>query len=83
MKYKWDDSKNCKNIRKHKISFEEVISIFSDPYTIMDVYDWKHSIFEHRYYAFGYLPTRYCKVMVSYTYRDEDVIRIISVRKVR
>ena len=82
MAFEWDYRKNRKNKKRHKISFEEVIPVFDDPYTITDVYDKKHSKNEHRYLAYGYLVNRHSKVMISYTYRGDDVVRIISARKI-
>ena len=48
----------------------------------MDIPDEVHSAFEERYYAYGW--TKHGDyVMVWYTYRGEDVIRIIGGRKVK
>lgn len=50
--------------------------------TEMDIPDEKHSIYEDRYLAYGW--TKHDDyVMVWYTYRGEDVIRIIGGRKLR
>ena len=82
MQYIWDPRKNRKNIRKHKLSFDQVIPVLQDSYTVKDVYDKKHSKREHRYKAFGYLPSHYYNVVICYIYRAKDVIRVISARKV-
>ena len=31
MRVVWDEKKNQENIRKHKVSFEEAKTVFSDP----------------------------------------------------
>lgn len=50
MKFEWDDKKNITNIRKHKISFEEAIFVFSDIDAI-SLFDDKHSDYEEIEYT--------------------------------
>ena len=42
MKFEWDKNKNALNIKLHKVSFEQAIRVFDDPYMI-DEYDEDHS----------------------------------------
>ena len=37
-KYEWDSDKAELNIRKHGIAFEEILSVFDDPY-FYEIYD--------------------------------------------
>ena len=74
----YDERKNV--ISKHHISIPELATIFDDPNVILDVVDEKHSQFEERYYARGWTSLGFY-VLVWYTYRGEDTIRIIGGRK--
>jgi uncharacterized DUF497 family protein len=77
MKYVWDQAKNKINQKKHKISFEEAVTVIeSAEYAqIMD-----NTSDEHRFKAIG-MSTKSRVLLVVYCYRDEDMIRIISARK--
>ena len=82
MPLQYDERKNVINLRKHHISIPELATIFDDPNVIMDVVDEKHSIYEDRFYAYGW--TKHGDyVMLWYTYRGEDTIRIIGGRKLK
>ena len=63
------------------ISIPDLATIFDDPNVIMDVVDERHSLYEKRYYAYGWTSTGFY-VLVWYTYR-EDTIRIIGGRKLK
>ena len=52
MDYEWDQEKATSNLEKHKVSFEEAATVFSDPLYV-DFYDPDHSIDEHRYLIIG------------------------------
>ena len=82
MRLQYDDRKNQINIRKHGISIPELATIFDDPNVIMDEVDEGHSEFEERYLAYGW-TAKGCYVLVWYTYRGEDTIRIIGGRKLK
>ncbi|HYX34648.1 MAG TPA: BrnT family toxin [Oligoflexus sp.] len=76
MQFSWDDSKNKANQEKHGLSFEDVIPVFSDEWSIVRP-DPDHT--EERWVILG--TARYLVVVVAvYSYRD-DIIRIISARK--
>ena len=71
----WDDEKNIKNYKKHKIYFEDAAFVFLDDYRIED-YDELHSDEEDRIKVIG----KVAKVLVViYTERGEK-FRIISAR---
>lgn len=77
MKFAWDEAKNRENQRKHNVSFEEARELFrSDQY--LEIFDEEHSVDEDRFIAIG--PIRRGVVLVVWTERDEDIIRIISAR---
>ncbi len=77
--FEWDEEKNRKNIKKHKISFEEATTVFYDVDAIV-FDDPDHSIDENRFLIIGISKSeKLC--IVSHCYRDnEGVIRIISAR---
>lgn len=83
MLIQFDESKNQKNIRKHKISIPELATIFNNPFAppSRDIPDRKHSTHEPRYHAYGWTTTGYY-VKIWYTYRG-DAIRIIGGRKLK
>ena len=57
MQFEWDANKAAANYRKHKVSFDEALTVFRDPLA---------AIFD---------------VLVCFTERAEDVIRIFSARR--
>lgn len=76
MNFEWDEEKNKLNIKKHGISFDFAIKIFSDIYRI-EKFDINNSDYEDRIISIGF----YEKVLyVVYTERMDN-IRIISARK--
>ena len=77
--FDWDEEKNRKNIKKHKVSFEEAATVFYDENAIV-FDDPDHSVGENRFLIIGVSKTdRLC--IVSHCYSDEDeIIRIISAR---
>ena len=79
MEFEWDGDKAAANLADHKVSFEEVKSVFDDPLYV-DFYDPDHSFDEHRYLIVG--ESRQGRLLiVSYTERGESV-RLISAREV-
>ena len=78
LEFEWDEFKNKQNQLKHGISFEEVKTIFNDPYSIT-INDPNHSIDEARFIDIG-LSINYRILVVVYTER-QNKIRIIICRK--
>ena len=77
MEFEDDPAKAARNLKKHKVSFEEAASVFGDPmaYTFADP---DPSISEERWLMFGL--SRMGRVLaVIYTHRRESY-RIISAR---
>ncbi len=83
VKFEWDEEKNFINIKKHNISFEEAIFVFTDDNAII-MKDAEHSINEERFITIGKIKGSYI-IVVVYTDRtinkeNEEIIRIISSR---
>lgn len=78
MKFAWDDAKDLANQRKHRISFDEAAALFRPAVDYLEIFDAEHSITEDRFIAIG--PIRRGLVVLVWTERDEDIVRIISAR---
>ena len=74
----WGTDKAAKNLRKHKVAFEEAATDFDDPMFIT-VVDDEHSLDEERYITIG-VSSRRRLLIVAHTDR-EGQIRIISARE--
>jgi hypothetical protein len=74
----WDDAKNRNNQRKHGVSFEEASVLFRRRDDYLEIFDDAHSDEEDRFIAIG--PIVRGMVLVVYTERDEDTVRIVSAR---
>ena len=80
VRFEWDESKNRLNIKKHKISFSEAMTVFDDPDVLYKA-DPDHSDIEERFIVFGYSKEKRILV-VCHCYKESDsVIRIFSARK--
>jgi uncharacterized protein len=78
VRFEWDDDKAKANVKKHKVSFDEASSVFADPLAkIFD--DDEHSTEEIREIIVGHSITERL-LLVSFTERGRDVVRIISSR---
>lgn len=78
MKVTWDHDKNLANQKKHGVSFEEASELFTSGADSLEIFDEAHSELEDRFISIG--PIRRGLVLVVWTERDEDVVRIISAR---
>ena len=80
IRFERDQDKNKINVRKHKISFEEAKTVFSDP-SARILADPDHSATEDRFIMLG-MSLGLRLLVVCHCYRESDeVIRIISARK--
>lgn len=75
MTFEWDEEKNKSNIKKHGVSFQDALPVFADPNLLL-VPD--PCITEERWDAIGFVGN---VLFVVYTERDNETLRIISVRK--
>ena len=79
LKFEWDKRKAEMNIKKHGVSFEEASTVFGDPLAnIFD--DEEHSQDENREIIVGHSTLRRL-LIVFFTERGRDLIRIFSARK--
>lgn len=76
MDYEWDPEKARSNREKHGISFADAVVVLEDAFalTIPDVHAEEERFITIGEDAFGQV------LVVVYTYRSDDIIRIISAR---
>ena len=74
----WDHAKDLANQRKHGVSFEEARELLMSNVDHLEIFDEAHSEVEDRFISIG--PIRRGLVLVVWTERDDDVVRIISAR---
>lgn len=77
MQFEWDRKKAKENNKKHKVFFEEAMTVFYDPLSAT-FHDPAHSVDEQRFITLGYSSQNHLLV-VSHTERGK-AIRIISAR---
>ena len=78
MDFEWDVAKAEANVKKHGIGFREATTVFGDPLGLT-IYDPDHSEGEHRFLSIGRTSGGRV-VVVSFTEREQNRIRIISAR---
>lgn len=78
MRVAWDEAKNLENRRKHGLSFEEAEELFASGSDYLEIFDEVHSESEDRFIAIG--PVTRGLILVVWTARDDDTLRIISAR---
>ncbi len=79
MEFEWDPNKATTNEKKHGISFSEATTVFGDPLELT-ISDPDHSSGEFRFLSIGESNAGNLLV-VFYTERKQNRIRIISARK--
>lgn len=77
MQFEWDEEKCKKNIETHGMDFVDAAELFSSPMLVIP--DVRKQYGEHRYIGMGEIQGRI--MVIVYTERKGDVIRIISLRK--
>jgi uncharacterized protein len=77
LSFEWDRRKARSNLRKHRVSFREAVTVFADPFSIT-IADPAHSSDEERQILIGATNTLRLLVVVHTERRDR--IRIISAR---
>jgi hypothetical protein len=77
MQFQWDERKNRTNVQRHGLGFTDAWEIFTKPMLI--ALDDREDHGEDRWIGIGMLKSRV--VVVVYTERGEDTVRIISLRK--
>lgn len=80
LRFEWDPRKDAANQRKHRVSFDEAETVFSDENALL-LDDPDHSTQEDRFVLLG-LSSALRLLVVSHTYREGDeVIRLIMARR--
>ena len=78
MEFEWDPDKEQSNVKKHQVDFAEAKTVFNDPLEVT-IPDPTHSLDENRFLSLGRSETDRL-VVVSYTERHGDRIRIVNAR---
>jgi uncharacterized DUF497 family protein len=75
MRYEWDPAKAAANLAAHGVSFAEAVTVLGDDFALTR--EDPDSADEQRFVTLGMSSLAHLLVVV-YTYREPDVIRIIS-----
>lgn len=78
MRFEWDPLKDKANQIKHGVSFTEACELLDSDIDYLELYDEAHSEGEDRFISIG--PIQRGIVLVVWTERVEDTVRIISAR---
>ena len=78
MIYEWDPKKASTNLKKHKVSFDEASTVFTDPFALT-FDDPDHSLDESRFITIG-TSSKQRILFLSHADRGEDHVRIIHAR---
>lgn len=78
MRFEWDAEKADANIKKHRVSFEEALTVFADPLARI-LSDVDHSDEERREIIVG--PSRDQRLLVVGFTEREKVVRLIYARE--
>jgi uncharacterized DUF497 family protein len=79
VRFEWDAAKAAANVKKHAVSFDEASTVFDDLLAAI-IDDEDHSDDELREIIIGHSVLNRL-LLVSFTERSKDTIRIISARK--
>jgi hypothetical protein len=78
VRFEWDPPKAAANLRAHGVSFVEAVAVFYDDFALTR--KDPHSTDEVRFVTLGLSDVGNLLVVV-YTYREPDIIRVISAWK--
>ncbi len=78
VRFEWDRRKAAANVRVHGVTFAEAVSVLEDDFALTR--DDPASADEPRFVTLG-LSNEANLLVVVYTYREPDVIRVISAWK--
>ena len=78
MEFEWDEKKNSENIRKHGLDFTDARQVFQNPVFVK--LDDREDYGEDRWIGIGMMPNGIV-VVFAFTEKDEETIRMISMRK--
>lgn len=78
MRFEWDEKKNNENIRKHRLDFADAWQVFENP--LLAKLDERENYGEDRWIGIGMMSNGIVIVLL-FTEREQETIRIISMRK--
>jgi uncharacterized DUF497 family protein len=81
LQFEWDKKKVAGNLKKHKVGFDEACTVFSDPLALIFT-DEEHSRPDELREIIIGNSVKGRLLLVSYTERVQDIVRIISSRSV-
>ncbi|CAN5576712.1 BrnT family toxin [soil metagenome] len=79
MQFEWDKEKAKTNLKKHGVSFDEAETVFGDP--LARIFDDDEHFSEERRDGIVRSSVKGKLLIVSFTERKNDTIRIISARE--
>ncbi len=79
MQFDWDIEKAATNFKKHGVSFEEAKTVFAD--FLARIFDDEQHSFEENQNGIVERSAKNRLLIISYTERENDTIRIISARE--
>jgi len=79
LEFEWDEDMAASNIRQHGVTLDEASTVFGDPLAVI-FDDEEHSLDGIREIIIGHSILERL-LLVSFTERGKDVVRIISARK--
>jgi uncharacterized DUF497 family protein len=77
VRFEWDETKRAANLAKHGIDFVDALEMFAAPMLVRS--DERKDYGEPRWQGLGFVQGRL--MVVAYTKREPNTIRIISLRK--
>ena len=78
MRFEWDPLKAAANLRTHRVSFAEAVTVFEDDFALTR--EDPDAVGEERFVTLGLSDVGNLLVVV-YTYRRPDIIRVIAAWK--
>ena len=75
MRFEWDPRKAAANLRTHRVSFAEAVAVLEDDFALTR--EDPDAVDEERFVTLGLSNLGNLLVLV-YTYREPDIIRVIS-----
>ncbi len=78
MRFEWDPLKAAANLRTHRVSFAEAVTVFEDDFALTR--EDPDAVGEERFVTLG-LSDLGNLLVVVYAYRGPDIIRVISAWK--
>jgi uncharacterized DUF497 family protein len=78
VEFEWDEEKEAHNLSRHRVSFEEALTVFGDPFA-STISDREHSEREERLITLGQSASH--RLLIVCHTEWEERIRLISARE--